>query len=105
MSITVVALPELGCPRCPFSAVSLRAAARRSQTVFCGNAPNLPPIRKLQSLRNPYAIESESKSKLNAARRYKAAGKEAVMLDLTFVTLGCAVIGLMIVYAVALRQL
>ena len=35
----------------------------------------------------------------------KAAGKEAVMLDLAFVALGFAVIGVMAFYAMALRHI
>ena len=35
----------------------------------------------------------------------RASGKEAVMLDLAFLALGFAVIALMAVYAMALRQI
>jgi hypothetical protein len=35
----------------------------------------------------------------------RASGKEAVMLDLAFVALGFAVISVMAVYAMALRQI
>jgi hypothetical protein len=35
----------------------------------------------------------------------RASGKEAVMLDLAFVALGFAVIAIMAVYAMALRQI
>ena len=62
------------------------------------------PTRQPGNLRNPYSEASNSKSKPDAAGRYQV-GKEAVMLDLAFVALGFAVIGLMGFYAFALRQL
>jgi hypothetical protein len=43
--------------------------------------------------------------KLTALGGRRGAGKETVMLDIAFVALGCAVLGLMGVYARALRQL
>ncbi len=60
---------------------------------------------KAIKLTNSLCHDAESQSKPDIVPAYEAPGKEAVMLDLAFVALGCAVIGLMIVYAVALRQL
>ena len=47
----------------------------------------------------------ESKSKTYAPGGTKPAGKEAIMLDFAFVALGFAVIAVMGLYAMGLRQL
>jgi hypothetical protein len=43
--------------------------------------------------------------KLTSVGATNRSGKEAIMLDVAFVALGCAVLALMGVYALALRQL
>jgi hypothetical protein len=62
-------------------------------------------VQNLAALRNPYALPHESKWKFYAARPRRPAGKEVFMLDVAFVVLGLAVLALMGVYAIGLRQL
>ncbi len=63
-----------------------------------GPALSLPYDILMPSRLNPYR-------KLTQPGARKPASKEAIMLDLAFVVLGFAVVALMGVYAMALRQL
>jgi hypothetical protein len=60
---------------------------------------------RVRNLRNPYARAANSQSKAYASQRYKPPSKETIMLDVAFVALGCAVLALMGLYALTLRQL